>query len=446
MPTATVNHDERPVGPAGSPHGPTGGPHSPHPPPCARRLARRLRPLHVAMALQGLLLWLPVEKLFMDEIGFDATGVGIMAAAYAALVPVAEVPSGLLADRWSRRGVLVLSSLALLVSTLVCGLSNGTVAYILGAMVLGAYFALQSGTLDSVVYDTVLEETGTSGGFEAAIGRVRLVNSMALVAGSVAGGWLAGATSARFTYFLTVPIVALSVVPLLAFREPELHKADGEGAVGVREQVAATFSALTRGGLLRPIVALTVSASAVMQLVFEFGPLWLVAIAAPAALFGPFTAGALAALGLGGVLAPRLRFERPAMVAAVVGAMVVAGGALVVSHDAWVITVAQTVAVLLLAAVGVLVTRLLHDAVPSSVRAGVASGVGALSWVAFVPIALAFGAVSDAHGVHAAGWIMLGLLAASGALLVGVARPEAGAPADGTTAATGPTAVAVPCA
>jgi hypothetical protein len=33
----------------------------------------------------------------------------------------------------------------------------------------------------------------------------------------------------------------------------------------------------------------------------------------------------------------------------------------------------------------------LHDAVPSTIRAGVASGVGTLTWLTFLPFALLFG-------------------------------------------------------
>ncbi len=44
-------------------------------------LTRRLLPLHVATALQGFLLWVPVEKLFLSEIGFDAAAIGLVAAA-----------------------------------------------------------------------------------------------------------------------------------------------------------------------------------------------------------------------------------------------------------------------------------------------------------------------------------------------------------------------------
>ena len=75
-----------------------------------RSLHRRLLPLHVAVFLQGFILWVPVEKLFMSEIGFDPATIGVMAAAYAAVVPIVEVPSGILADRWSRRGTLVVAT------------------------------------------------------------------------------------------------------------------------------------------------------------------------------------------------------------------------------------------------------------------------------------------------------------------------------------------------
>jgi MFS family permease len=91
------------------------------------KLVRRLVPLQVAAFLQGIGFWVPVEKLFITGIGFDAATIGVMAAAYAALVPLVEVLSGILADRWSRRGVLVVAGLAMLVSVLIGGLSRNVI-------------------------------------------------------------------------------------------------------------------------------------------------------------------------------------------------------------------------------------------------------------------------------------------------------------------------------
>src|SRR5215207_7116174 len=94
-----------------------------------RSLARRLLPLQIGVGLQGLILWVPVEKLFMSQIGFDAASVGIMAAAYAAVVPLLEVPSGILADRWSRSSIMVWASIALMASSLLGGLSTTVPMY-----------------------------------------------------------------------------------------------------------------------------------------------------------------------------------------------------------------------------------------------------------------------------------------------------------------------------
>jgi MFS family permease len=246
----------------------------------ATPLQMRLRPLHLASFLQGLVFWVPVEKLFMDEIGFDAASVGLMAAAYAAVVPILEVPSGILADRWSRRAVLMAANAALAISALIGGLSQDVPAYILSALVLGVCFALSSGTIDAIIYDIVLEETGESAEFELHIGRNRLVDSAALVVSALVGGVLAGFAGTRITYLLTVPVVALSIVALRRFSEPQLHRA--AEASSLRAHIGLTYRTLTRRGRLLPIVILSMLTGVVLQVVLEFGPLWWVALAVPA--------------------------------------------------------------------------------------------------------------------------------------------------------------------
>lgn len=317
-------------------------------------LRRRLLPLHVAFALQGFMLWVPVEKLFMTEIGFDATAVGVMAAAYAAIVPIIEVPSGILADRWSRRGVLIVASIALMLCALIGGLSTDVPTYILSALVLGVYFAMYSGTLDSIVYDTVLEETGASDAFEEVIGRVRLIESLALVVSSLLGGWIAGFTTTRLTYFLTVPIAGLSVIAYLRFSEPRLHKSIEP--TSLRHHVALTYQTLTRRSRLLPIITLVALTSVIVQLLFEFGPLWLVALAVPAALYGPYWAGLVSSLGLGGLLAGRLPLERPGTASSVAALMTLASWVLTTTTSAVVVVAAQIVLALLVVCASIHVT------------------------------------------------------------------------------------------
>jgi MFS family permease len=379
-------------------------------------LRRRLRPLYVATFLQGLALWVPIEKLFMASIGFDAASIGVMAAAYAVVVPIFEVPSGILADRWSRRGVLVIGATAALVSVVVGGLSQNVATYIVSAMFLGVFFAMQSGTLESIVYDTVLEETGGSDDFERLVGRVRLVESVALVGSALAGGVIAEVAPLRSTYFLTAPLLLAAGVVLLTFREPTLHKV--EEAQPLRRQIGTTYRTLLQRGRLRLVVVLTVLGSLLMQGMLEFGPLWLIAFAVPAFWYGPHWAGLTAALGLGGLVGPQSwmtrRWTAVALAVATVGCCVV----LIVSRVAAVVVGAQVLLTLLVVAVSIPVMRQLHDAVPSTVRAGVASGVGTLTWIVFVPFALVIGAISDRSGVDDAGWVFLAVGGLAGLLMV----------------------------
>jgi MFS family permease len=188
--------------------------------------------------------------------------------------------------------------------------------------------------------------------------------------------------------------------------------------VSVRQQIAATYRTVLSRGALRPIVALLVLTALLMQAMLEFGPLWLVALAAPAWLYGLQWAGLMAALGVGGLLGGRLGLTRP-ITAAVIGATIVAACVvLTITHFLGPIVIAQVLLVLLVVAVSIPITGRLHDAVPSTIRAGVASGVGTLTWLTFLPFALLFGAVSDRSGVDDAGWT-LGVVAVLTVLLLG---------------------------
>lgn len=389
----------------------------------ANKVQQRLRPLKLATFLQSLLFWVPVEKLFMSDIGFTPATIGVMAATYAAVVPVLEVPSGILADRWSRRGVLIIANTALALSALIGGLALDVSTYILSALVLGVFFAMNSGTVDSIVYDTLLEETGTGAGFEREIGRFRLADSAALVIGALAGGVLAGLASPRITYLLTVPVVAASVLVLLRCPEPRLHRADE--SMSLRAHTALTFRTLTRTQRLLPIITMSVLTGVIVQIVLEFGPLWLVALAAPAVLYGPHWAGLTAGFGLAGVLADRVRLDRPATATTVAATMTAASLTLTLSANLTTVIAAQVILALLVVTASIHLSKLLHDAVPSTIRAGVTSGVSTFTWITFLPFALGFGLLAEHHTVHTAGWMITTLTATAGALLIASAHTQA---------------------
>jgi MFS family permease len=381
-----------------------------------RTLARRLLPLQVGMALQGLILWVPIEKLFMTQIGFDAASVGAMAAAYAAVVPLLEVPSGILADRWSRSWLMILACVALMVSSLIGGLSRNVITYVIAAMILGVYFAFSSGTVDSIVYDTVLEETGSNELYEKWIGRIRAVESAAFVLSALAGGVLAQYTSARFTYFATIPLIGLAIIGFVRFHEPRLNQpAERET---LRSHIALTLKTMITSRAVLRVLLLVATVGLLSQAVFEFGPLWLVAMAAPAVLYGPYWAVLVSTLGIGGLLIGKLHLERRLMVAVLIILSLATALVLTWTGTLSLVIAAQVVLALALAVIGIHASRLLHDAVPSSIRAGVSSGAGTLTWVLFLPFSLVFGWTARDSGIDRSGFMLAGAVVILSVLLI----------------------------
>ena len=192
----------------------------------------------------------------------------------------------------------------------------------------------------------------------------------------------------------------------------------------MRQHIATTVNTVRCQPQLLPIVALLVVTSLLTQAVYEFGPLWLVAADAGPGLYGPAWALLMASLGLGGAIASRLRIERSGPRIIVVGLLAISGLTLVVVRDPIVATVAQVVLATFAVAAGVVGTRLLHDRIASTVRASVSSGVGAATWLTFVPFAIAFGALADQLGIQAGAWLLMALTVASIGLLLSVSRPR----------------------
>jgi Putative zinc-finger len=162
--------------------------------------------------------------------------------------------------------------------------------------------------------------------------------------------------------------------------------------------------------------------------VFEFGPLWLVSLHAPAAVFGPYWAALVATLGVGGYLTSKLHLERRRTVLLLAGLLAATPILLATSNAVIAVIAAQTAVQLLGAIIGIHAGLLLHDAVPSAIRTGVSSGVGTLSWVLFLPFSLGFGWLIRARGVHWAGWVLVGVVALLAVLVAASARRRAGGP------------------
>ncbi len=370
-----------------------------------KTIAKRILPLYAAVFLQSFVLWYAIEKLFMVSIGFDGSSIGMMVAAYSLVMLLAETPSGILADRWSRKGVLILGSLALAVSGIVGGISHSVVAYIIAAGCWGVFFALYSGTYDSVVYDLVLEEDDNSKLYERFFGRLRVFDSAGLVISSLVGGVVAAKWGLRSAYFLTTPFALGSIVPLVIFAEPKLHKSHlGDS---IKAHVVDTFREVLKKRSLLYIVIALAGLQVIEFTIFEFDQLWLIALSVPVVMYGPVNGLLLSMLGIGGLAADKLKMSRPKILILTAFAMLVGGLVLVFSKTASFTVIAMTIVAFGFLTISIVFSRFMHDDLPSRVRAGSSSAVSTIGRLVLIPTGLLFGVVSQRRSVFAASWIVV---------------------------------------
>jgi predicted MFS family arabinose efflux permease len=369
-------------------------------------LTARLRPLYSTAFLQGFALWYAVEKLFMRSIGFTDYTITVATAVYIVVMMAASIPLGVLADRWSRKGVLYLATAALAASSLVCGLARGFWLYAIGISIWGLFYAAYTGIYDSVIYDLVLEQTGSADSFERCYGRAQMYNSAAFITGALISAGLVHGIPLRATYFLTVPVTCCGFITLARFREPLLHRAAPRQRLA--DQLGQVVRAASGSRRVALIAACLICNALAMRLIFEFCQLWWLGLNLPAGWYGP--AFALLFLGswLGGYLAARLA-GRGAVLA--VAAAVLSASAGLLSGVPAVLIAAQVATITGIITLQVILFRYLHDAMPSAIRAGVSSAVSTIGLATFIPVALGFGVLARDQGVLHASALVIGALA-----------------------------------
>jgi MFS family permease len=383
-------------------------------------LHKRLLPLYISGFFHSFVLWYTIEKLFMQSIGFDNTAIGFMIALYSAVMLVVEVPSGILADRWSRKGVLIGASVCLALSALAGGLSHGISLYLRAAVLWGVFYACYSGIYDTIVYDCIAETAPKSKLFDHLYGRVQLFESIGLVLAGLLGAIIASLIDLRAAYFLSVPLALIPIVALLRFKEPTLHKQ--HGVISIRKQVTSTLQAITNNRSLFPVIAVLVLRSTLFYCIAEFSQLWLLALHTPTAYYGIASAVLLASLGIGGTLVSHLQLSRYTRMLSVLIVTLLACLGLIFLRTIPGVLLAQSIFTTGLICVYIVFSRILHDNLAASVRAGAASATSTAGRLLIIPMALLIGYVSQKFTIYKAAYIFLALALTMAAFIVFVAR------------------------
>jgi MFS family permease len=217
-------------------------------------------------ALSELVPYYPLYALLFLDTGLSNAQISVLFAIWSVTGFVCEVPSGALADRWSRRGVVVLAGVLQAVAFGIWTAAPQAWAFALGFVVWGVAGALVSGASEALVYDGL----AAVGARESYV-RVNGWMTAAELLVQVPTAFAAGALYALGGYALVgwVSVAACLAAAGLALRFPEAPRtADDDSPAGtLREGV----SEAVRNPALRVLV-LAVALIGALDAVEEYFP------------------------------------------------------------------------------------------------------------------------------------------------------------------------------
>lgn len=340
-----------------------------------------------------------IERLFWQERGMDVQMVVYCEMIYALTVTLLEVPSGILADRFGRKRLLVLNGVLSVLEFVLLLFAQSFWAFGLVMLLSGVGKACTSGSQNALLYDSLLIEHKQDE-FEKLLGRLSAVDFTGSMLAALSGGVLANFFGLEFNYVISCGSMLLALLLSFSLKEPPMvtkPQSELSGAIEYTKQALVLLAA-------EPLVLLYSVSGAVLGACLlyldEFWQLILEESGIPLMLFGVVLALEMSFRILGSLLAYKLKekFRYRSILSALIAINAI--GYMIISRTRNVFCLIPILAVSWAAGITEpLITGYLHHHTESHIRATVESfaslGLRFLSML----VGLAFGFVSTRYSI-----------------------------------------------
>lgn len=187
-------------------------------------VAAQLRVLSAYATLTYPFACIPFLWFYFQAFGIGIDGYANLIAVYYLTMVVAEVPTGLVADRFGRKLTLVLGPAVLAAGFVAIWLGDNFSDFAVGEVLLGLGHSLLSGPPSALLYDS-LAAAGAADRYLVAEASIHGKRTLGTGAAFLAGGLLAAAVDIAATIVLTAALCACAGVVALALREPPRQRA-----------------------------------------------------------------------------------------------------------------------------------------------------------------------------------------------------------------------------
>lgn len=189
----------------------------------------------------------PVYLLLFEQRGIPVSDISLLLSIWSLSVVLLEVPSGILADYWSRKHMIVLAALFKAIGYGLWIFADSFFLFALGFLLWGVSCSFASGSEEALLYDT-LKEYNEEDKFDEVYGKGSFYGTVGIVAAMVIGGIISQYFGIKWA--LIVSIFSMLSAACIASRLKESNVFAKENASEVSSKIKEFMDTLKEASLL----------------------------------------------------------------------------------------------------------------------------------------------------------------------------------------------------
>ncbi|MEN8906063.1 MAG: MFS transporter, partial [Clostridiales bacterium] len=164
-----------------------------------------------------------IERLFWSSRGMTIQDVVWIEIIYSIVIIILEIPTGYLADKFSRKNLIVIDGFLTVLEILILIYAYEFWQFSLAVIFSGIGHTLQSGSHNSLIYDT-LKINNKEKLFETVIARIKIIDYSGIMLSGLLGSWVAIHKGYLSTYWLSLISLIIAFIVSLTLKEANSEK------------------------------------------------------------------------------------------------------------------------------------------------------------------------------------------------------------------------------
>ena len=246
-----------------------------------------------------------IERLFWEQRGMTIQMVVYAEIIYAVTIILLEIPTGIIADKWGRKNMIILNAFLGCWGFLIIIFATEFWHFALVLFLAGIGNSACSGSINALLYDSLLLNSEAQF-FEKYLGRLNVFDFFAIILAALSGSVMADWFGFEFNYWVSLVGMFVSLCISLILVEPDI-KSKTDKPIAIKEYIKTSihFFSKNQGVCLVLLSGMVTGAS--LNFIDEFWQIYISRLGIPVIYFGLFSAIMFSARLPGNILAYTLK-------------------------------------------------------------------------------------------------------------------------------------------